>query len=67
MKHSDKSSTILMFIVFFLTFIVLWNIADVVSRIENQKQGNTPYEHTITFNILYVFNRQDPIKLMQGE
>lgn len=62
MKHSDKSSTILMFIVFFLTFIVLWNIADVVSRIENQKQGNTPYEHTITFNILY----EKPAELIEN-
>ena len=51
MKHRDKSSTILMFIVFFLTFFVLWNVADLVSRIENQKQGSMKYKNNITFKI----------------
>ena len=38
MKHSEKSSTILMFVVFFLSFIVLWNVADLISKVDNQKQ-----------------------------
>ena len=34
MKHSEKSSTILMFVVFFLSFIVLWNVADLISKVD---------------------------------
>lgn len=51
LKHTDRSSTILMFIVFFLSFTVLLNISDLVSRIENQEKGSHTYSDTLTFNM----------------
>ena len=53
MKYRDKSSGILMFVVFFLTFFVLWNVADLISRVENQKQGNRKYKNSITVNLCF--------------
>lgn len=42
-----------MFIVFFLSFYVLLNIADLVSRVEHQKRGNATYEHILTVNLQF--------------
>lgn len=53
MKHSEKSSTILMFVVFFLSFIVLWNVADLISKVDNQKQRSYTYEESKTVNIVF--------------
>ncbi len=52
MKHNEKNSAILMFVVFFLTFLVLWSMADLVSRLENQNRGNRVYESEKRVNIL---------------
>lgn len=53
LKHTDRSSTILMFVVFFLSFTVLWNITDLISKVENQRKGSITYDNTLTFNIVF--------------
>ena len=53
MKHSEKSSTILMFVVFFLTSIVLWNIADLISKVEYQKKRSESYANSLTFHLVF--------------
>lgn len=53
MKHSEKRSTILMFVVFFLTSIVLWNIADLISKVEYQKKRSESYANSLTFHLVF--------------
>lgn len=51
MKFRDKSTTILVFTAFLLSFIVLWNISDLVTKIENQKHGSGTYKNIRNINV----------------
>ncbi|MCD7708254.1 MAG: hypothetical protein LUI02_00095 [Clostridiales bacterium] len=50
MKIRDKSMTILLIVVFSLTFFVLWNVADLAARIRAQDEGEELYlsGHTLS-------------------
>lgn len=53
MKLRDKSTTILVFLAFTLSFIALWNVSDLVTKIENQKKGMSTYRNIKTINICF--------------
>lgn len=53
MRYRDKSTTIMIFIAFLLSFIVLWNVSDLVTKIENQKQGLDTYNNVKNVNIKF--------------
>ncbi len=53
MKLRDKSTTILVFLAFTLSFIALWNVSDLITKIENQKQGISTYRNIRNINIFF--------------
>ena len=53
MKLRDKSTTILVFLAFTLSFIALWNVSDLITKIENQKQGMSTYRNIRNINIFF--------------
>lgn len=44
---------ILVFLAFTLSFIALWNVSDLVTKIENQKQGMDSYKNIRNINICF--------------
>lgn len=53
MRLRDKSTTILVFVAFTLSFIALWNVSDLVTKIENQKKGMGTYKNIRNVNICF--------------
>lgn len=66
MRCKDNSTTIMVFIAFLLSFIVLWNASDLVIKVENQKQGLNAYKNVKNVNINFE-NASDMIENGEDE
>lgn len=53
MNRYKSNANLLMAIVFFVCFFILWNVTDLILRLEYQREGDETYPYTLSMNVQF--------------